>query len=661
MATRKKSIKVAVNFGAPADQADNANTTIGTPTIYIPENSVGSPVTFTSVALFTYIRSATAAYDLTQIVITSTLAGSAAGTYNQTGTITNTGEDSGYLLGPFDFTTYFNTNYGTVTSKVLTVQTQFNTNAAATRGVYGYLEITYEYNDTSTTRIQTICIPHESPNGFLSTTANTVVTNMDQLTGTGGIFENYAGITIRQRWIELKGSTNANTTTTDITLSYRFDAGGTSTLPVFEQAGGFDYWTQFQIDASALSSTTTHTFQLWSSVASRFQNIIINEWITVEYTVAGTTALLNYIELPLEFATPIAGTTDTVAHDFNRNLNIQEPTTITFLYGGIEMYYNTNATAAISMKVGTQATYTSYGNTGGATAGIFGFQHGFDADSGAGAGLTLSRGDNEIDVLAYRTSGVITNTTGVIRIVYKSGIASEGPAVHNHTLYGIARQWGQTSATADDTITDSFGIPETSYFITSAGMQFFSVGAVSVQGINFMARLLTGEGSGNGWRELYADSAQTDGESQTFIWVARLRNDINRYPNDTDLDRFDIETSRSYRTAFTTAVRYGYTWLVNYHAITYTVTGSTQNTNGGTVTVDLYQVYSVNEIRWYDRTTVTGNASFSFTVYDNTKDYFVVAYETDSYKGTSLRGIPGETFNVALSATAGRIYGFGSA
>lgn len=674
MAIRKKSIKVAVNFGAPADQADNANTTIGTPTIFIPENSVGTPVVFSSVVLHLYLRSVAASYDIQQILITTTLAGSGATTYNQTGTITNTGEDSGYALGPFNFTSYFNTNYGTVTSKDVTVQTQINTNVTATRGVYGYFEITYEFDDSATTRIQTICIPHESPGGFLSTTANTVVTNMTQLTGTGGIFQNYGNVVLRQRWMEVKGNTNTQATTTDITLSFRFDAGGTTTLPIFEQGGGFDYWTQTQIDASALTTNATHTFQLWSNTANRFQNVIINEWITIEYTTTGTTEFLNYIELPLEFTNPMAGTTVSVAHLFERNLNIQEPTTITFLYGGVEMFYNTNGAATIAMRVGSQAVYRSYSNTGTAVGGIFGFQHGFDADATNGSGITLNRGDNSIKVYAYRTAGLVTNSTGIIRILYKSGIASNGVDSHNHTVYQIGREWGQTATTTDDTVTNSFSIPESSYYITTAGMDFYGVGAAATLGINFMARLLTGEGAGDGWRELYSDSAITDAEVQTFRWIARLRNDIKRYPRDTDGDRFDLEVSRSYRTAFTTAMRYGYSWIVNYHSITYAVSGSISNGySGEDTTIRLFQKYSDNEIRYYDTTTVVGNTTFSFTVYDNTKEYYVVASQNPigaspppPLIGTSdLAVVTGNTFDVDLNPTTGsvsnRIYGFGSA
>lgn len=673
MAIRKKSIKVAMNFDSPADQADNALTTMGTQTIYIPENSVGNPVTFASAHLIFNFRNANTGPDILTISATATLAGASSSTYSQTGTLADTAEDVAYVIGPIDFTTYFNTNYGTVSSKDLTIQTQIDTNNIGLRGVYGYMEITYEYDDSATTRIQTICIPHESPLSFLSTTANTVVTNMAQLTGTGGLFENYGNVVLRQRWLEIKGNTNTAQSTTDITLSFRFNAGGTTSLPVFEQAGGFDYWTQTQIDASALATNTTHTFALWSNVASRFRNVIINEWITIEYTTTGTTEFINYVELPLEVATPMAGTTTSVEHTFQRNLNIQEPSTITFLYGGVEFFYNSNGTATLQMKVGSQSVYRTYGNTGTTTAGVFGLQHGFDADSTNGAGLTLNRGDNVITVQAYRTTGLITNTTGIIRIVYKSGVETNDVGAHNNVKYAVARQWNQTTAVTDDTASDSFNIPEINYFLTAAGFNFYAATNSAVFAINFMARLLTGEGNGDGWRELYADYAQTDNEAQTFLWVARLRDDFKRYPNDPDDTRMDLEVSRSYRIAFSTAARYGYTWTVTYHTISYTISGSTQNAfTPGNVTLFLFQKISETEFRLYDVITDAGNTSFSFTVYDDTKQYIVVGEQIllgptppPPLVGVSGLGFVTDTFDVNLSPTSGsgstRIYGFGSA
>jgi hypothetical protein len=133
----------------------------------------------------------------------------------------------------------------------------------------------------------------------------------------------------------------------------------------------------------------------------------------------------------------------------------------------------------------------------------------------------------------------------------------------------------------------------------------------------------------------------------------------------------DIETSRNFRITFSTATRYGYTWSVTYHTITYTLSGNVQNANSGDVILYLFQEFSETEIRLYDILTVTGNTSFSFTVYDNTKEYYVVGYQSllgvnppPPLTGVSDHGFVTDTFNVNMNPTSGgssRIYGFGSA
>jgi len=103
MATRKKTITVPVNFGNVADLVNNTLTTIGTPTIYIPENSVGNPVTFTSVCFFTAAQDTSTATGATITTYTNTLtlAGAAASSVTiSAGTLPNSGENWGGLFGP---------------------------------------------------------------------------------------------------------------------------------------------------------------------------------------------------------------------------------------------------------------------------------------------------------------------------------------------------------------------------------------------------------------------------------------------------------------------------------------------------------------------------------------------------------------------------------
>lgn len=661
MATRKKSIKVPVNFGNVADLANNTTTTIGTPTIYIPENSVGNPVTFATVSLFVAAQDTSTATGATVTTFTTTLtlSGATASAVSiSAATLANTGENWGGLFGPIDYTAYFNTNYGTVTNKALTVQVLSNITTGTgvtTRGVYAYLEITYTYDDTAATRIQTVCIPYESGTGTLTTTANTTFATMPQLTGAGGWLNGYAGLTIRNRWIEIKGNCNNNGTNTDHNLSANFDSGTAVTLPTRESALASDTYQIFQVDASALTTTATHAFQLWNSLATRWANIIVNEWITFEFTVSGTTEVLNYLELPVEFNSPMPGTTSAVARRVVRSVNVQEPATLTMRKCSVELNYTTAASATLQISAGSQASYRAYAQSSSVVCGQFSTQHGLDSTSALGAAFTLARGNNDIVINAYRSAGSVYTCTGVIKLLYSSGVSSQGIDAHNHTMWGFTRQMSFATAT-DVSVSDSFAIPETSYFLNTATLVVDTWYQTSGAGDTFPlfvtagAQLLAGEGAGAGWREVYADAITGDTELAYMRFYAPMRKELNLYPTDPDPEHFDLETARNYRTTFSTGNRFGYGYVVAYHSIASTVSGTISGSSGGTVTLEIYNS-ETNEL--YASSSRTGNGSYSFTVYDDVASYIVVAYESASLKGVSKAGTPASNFDISLDGGGG--------
>lgn len=661
MATRKHSIKVPVNFGNVADLVNNTTTTIGTPTIYIPENSVSFPVTFVSVCLFVAAQDTSTATGATVTTFTTTLTlsgASASAVSISAATLANSGENWGGLFGPIDYTTYFNTNYGTVTSKALTVQVLSNITTGTgttTRGVYAYLEITYTYDDSAASRIQTVCIPYESGTGTLTTTANTTFATMPQLTNSGGWLNGYAGLTIRNRWIEIKGNCNNNNTNTDHNLSANFDSGTAVTLPVRESALASDTYQIYQVDASALSTTATHAFQLWNSLASRWANIIVNEWITFEFTVSGTTEVLNYLELPIEFNSPMPGTTSAVARRFVRTVNVQEPATLTMRKCSAELNYTTAASATLQISAGSQASYRAYAQSSNVVCGQFSTQHGLDSSSALGAAFTLTRGENDIVINTYRSAGSVFSCTGVIKLLYSSGVSSQGIDAHNHTMWGFTRQMSFATAT-DVSVADSFSIPETSYYINTASFRVLAWCQPAGAGDTFPlymtmgAEILSGEGAGDGWREIYSDAATGDAELSYRIFYSPMGKELKRYPTDPDPEHFDIETSRNYRTTFSVGSRFGYGYLVGYHTIEYTVSGTISGSSGGTVTLEIYN--SVDNTL-YATGSRTGNGSYSFTVYDDTASYIVVAYESTTLKGASKAGTPATNFDISLDGGGG--------
>lgn len=655
MATRKKSIKIPVNFGNVADVVDNNTTTLGTPTIYIPENSVGSPVTFSSVVLFIAAQDVSTATGATvrDFVTTVTLSGAVASAVTvSTVELTNSGENWGGLFGPIDYTAHFNTNFGTVTSKTCQTQILINVTSGTgtdSRGVYGYYEITYTYNDAAATRIKTVCIPYESQLGTLTNTVGTTFCTLKRLTNAGGILNGYASPTIRYRWIEIKGNYNANNTTTNGALAYSFDGGATQNLPTRVVVLASDTYQIYLVNSSALTTTATHTFGLWSTLATRWANIIVNEWITYEYTVSGTTEVLNYVELPVEFNSPLPGTTSAVADRIKRTFTIQEPTTITLVKSAVEMCYNTNASATVAFKAGSQASYRSYAQSSNVVAGMFSFQHGLDSDSGAGNAFTFTRGENVLTFDIYRSVGSAYNVTGVMKLLYLSGVASSGVDSHSDTRWGLLKTFNFTTIT-DNTTTDSFSIPDTNYFIQGLGMENYFWLQATNNVFTQQAAILSSEFEGAGWRELFVDQFLGDNEIGYGKWVVRLRPEFKKYPQDPDDALLNLTGSRGYRTTSTTAVRLGTTWNVTYHTIASTISGNITNSDGGTVSLYAYRSDTEELVGTTSR---SGDGSYSFTVYNDVLTYYVVAYENNTYKGLSKTDVPASDFDISLFTAAG--------
>jgi hypothetical protein len=597
MATRKHSIRVPVNFGAVADLVSAVPTTIGTPTIYIPENN-SAAVTFTSVLLFTGMQDTLAAGGATVSVYTVsvTLAPAAASSVAVvSGNLANTGENWGGIVGPIDYTTYFNTNYGAIgtISKAATVAVQSTVSAGATRGVYGYFEITYTFDDAQTTRIQTICVPYESQLSTITNTANTTFCTIPQLTGVGGILAGYAGVTIRNRWMEVRGNSNT-TAATNFNLAFRFDTGATINFPTRECGSNAAAWQFYQADASALTTTATHTFQLWNATAAiaRFANVIVNEWITFEYTVSGTTSVLNYVELAAEFTSPLPGTTNAVDLVIQRDLLINEPTPISFVKGALEVCYTAAVSCSIAVSAGAQAAAgRTYAMAFGTLAtGMYSFQHGLDSSSALGAALTLARGENAITISMWRTVGAAYNVSGTIKILYSSGVASGGVDTHNRTCWELARSMNFTTQTDDTVTNESFQIPETSYWLNAAGLKYLMWNTAAANYLTSQVRVLAGETPGDGWRDLYSDYQVTGPELGYIEWSVRGRDVFKNYPQDQDSSQMDIETARNLRSTAVGAIRYGVKWTVSYTAITFQVAGTISGSGGGSITIDLFQI-----------------------------------------------------------------------
>jgi len=665
---RQKTVRIPVNFSDVSDITNNTLTTVGTTTIYIPENGGASAVTFKSVMLsFGWEDLATA----TNINITDLQAeldlqfggGASNKTPNIGGNIfLSTAENMSGVFGPFDYTAYFNAGAwgSSVTSQTCDVNILLNDTTANSnfRNVIAWLDITYEFDINSTTnRIQSVCIPYEFAGTYVSTNAaGATYATLQQLTDPGGILDGYATPSVKYRWIEIK--VNDTSGGSNPTLSYAFDGGAFSTLP---QIGGNLFTGRFHtyfIDISSLDTATTHTLQLKTDVASKFQTPVINEWITYEYVTTDSTTAVNYLEIPVEFESFVFDSTS--PSSFTRDVLIPE-SNIQVISAAIEMNHITNNNGYNTyLKVGSQTGYNLYFNGNNVVAGTIIFQHRFDTGSSKGEGVALTSGLNTIPIYLYQSSPnsrYLSNISGLIKIAYLSDVSSTG--IDNHTQ--TVKKW-----LADPTLnsrayfynvsyleTGSVSIPNDDYYIQSSGLHFQLYSNATNNSITVKTSILPGEDPGAGYRVLYSDQYFGDGEVAYSQMYVRARDEFKRYPNDPDTHRLDIQSNREY--SFIAPVYFrsiGANFIMSYSGITHIVSGSITGSAGSTSNLQLFQIVD-NEYNLLKTGSVTGDSQYEFTVYDNTTNYIVSSYINTSTKELTKSSTPGTGFDIDYTSGGG--------
>lgn len=633
MTTRIKTITVPFGFDAVADHANNTLTLVGNNTIYIPENNGTTPVVFKDVALFvthqdlaTATGSTLADYDANVC-----LQGATSQVFTESADLTNSGENVGGLFGPLNFTSHFTSNFGTETSKTCLVSTRFSRSTGTgtgTRGVYAWMDITYQYDDTQPTHIKTICYPVSNVSGALSSTANTSIGVIPQLTGTGGMLCETSPV-IRDMWFKIQGNHAINAGTAGTFLSA--NTGGTTiTLPISQSNLATDLYRYYQVNANTVDTSSPFSLRLWSNVATRWHGTMAELWINYEFDAANTTNVLNYIEGGVEFDSPANGTTSANAEIITRTLLIPEPGPILPVRQAFQLYYVASASATPQVKIGSQSAYTGYAMVGSVMGGMHSLQHRFDTGGSGGSGLTLQQGENTLNVSLYRsTAQALYNTSGKIKLLYHSGVSANGIGAHNHVIRYTAKPMVLTLAT-QNTVNSIFEIGN-EYWLDTFGADIFKYCSGSADAVSMRIKQIPGEGDGS-WVQVYSDLYINDAELTYSNAVARLRNDFKRHPTDLDSERMNANTTRPYQYSTLVSDALGVQLFGTVSNITYTWEGEIANTQGGNVTI--YLCRADNGERMY-KTHVTGNGTYIIKTYDNSVQYYADAYESNVSMGRS--------------------------
>ena len=626
MATRLKTVHYA--FPALASLVNNTLTTLTQITLYLPENSKVFKKVIAHLTCDDIITATGGT--LTTKTRNLRLGAAAYMSVANANTLTNSGENASFHIST-DFTSHFVTNWSG-TSMTCDFQVQINQSSGTTTGMVNVcvtLEITYEYDDTTTTHVKTVFIPLDAPVGALATTKpgtqNDVIPALDT-------YLPEASKTIRQIHVIVQGNMSLNGSTVDSTLSMQIDASGaTITTGNHEAALASDRWFRFIWDLTgAFTTNATHNFFIWASQA-RYNHLQVYLVVTYEFDSSTTTSVMNSLMLPMEFASPMGGTTSSDYQRGKRELWIEESNIALSKLAFFMFWDQAAAISGLNMRIGS-GSFVTYTDIASVLCGGSGCMIRNDSPSG----ISLARGRNSLFADVYRTdtADLGFNVSGFWIINYTSDKHSNGVGAHNHTVFwNLANTNTVAAGSVRDIAATAPGIPETDFFLNAVGTryQYMSASTGNPAGVTVLVERLSGEG-GIQWETAYTDIGYTDPEVGLRQCFSQMRSLFKRFPGDQDADRIDLETSRRWRAVLNNGcTSFDHIDVIfTYHSITFSVAGNISGFSG-TVNVDLHRVSDGEKVKSTSR---SGDGAYSFTWYDDTEQVFTVANDGTN-KGVS--------------------------
>lgn len=561
-------------------------------------------------------------------------------TFTETDDLSNSGENMGGVIGPIDFTSHFSANWsGPSMTCDVQAYVDFSTGTTlVSRNWTAILYVTIEYDDdplVNPTQTKTLMIPMESLVGALSTTSNSEIgTNQIPQLTSGGLIEEDS-VTIRDWFIVMEGNeANANATT-DWTLSCNIDSGTSRTFATQESQLGSDRFLRWiHKPASPPSESAAHQWQVWASTA-RANMLTHTLFVTYTFDASTSTRSTNMALIPIEIASPLGVTTSAEASRFERQFFIEDPGAITLKQSAYRLnFITTAAISGLNTRAGGQS-YRTYTHASNVVAGMYSLQQRIDSGGAQGAGITIARGLNEINIDGYATDTTdqMTNINGLLILIYSSDMGAT-PGLNTHSCMQPLYAWNALLQDRVRVNNYSFDIPEADYWILSAGFCLTQWLASGSNALTFDVECLSSEGKGAGYYDIYADAYQADAERGCSITWMRGRDVFRRHPDDPDPERLDIETARDYRLYSSTTASNGIVMLVTYHSFTFSAAGNVSGYTGDGSGIPVEIFRSDTGERVLSTTTTTGGA-FSATWHDDTIPLFATAREDSTHVGRS--------------------------
>jgi len=442
MATAEKTVIYSFLCDTTAN-ADNVQVSKGTITVALPESSKAFKSVFLEVAYQDQITATggTLANAHAQLQIDAT----AIATRNATATLANSGENLAGISGIFDFTTTFQSFYSGTSHSILvnTLHDISTGTTLTTTNICVLLYITYTYDDTSATLAQTAIIPINSLLSGASTLAAASGSgsrigslSIPQLTGTGGLLDGMASVTIDDWFVVMEGSNGSSATTTYVVNFAVDDAAAAFTTAAITAALNASQWNRIVWkNTSPPASNAAHQLNVWAGIITRFQSCSFKLYVTYRWTQAGSTRFLNSVVYPMHLPQNMAtgnalekGTAGTI------EFHIPEPGTLELVQSGIQIHASSNAQMNVSVAVGQQGIPTMEQYTcGGGTieCGQHTFTHRIDPNSPRKAAFVPKKGRQLLEVNLNIQNNLGTVNGALLYLNYRSDISSLGIGAHS--------------------------------------------------------------------------------------------------------------------------------------------------------------------------------------------------------------------------------------
>ena len=558
----------------------------------------------------------------------------------------NSGEGEVWQLS-IDVTSYFTANW---TGTSTTWYASFTGTGPAFCNHSAKITITYQYEEsTSNTQIKTIRIPIESTRTLLSNAYQTVGGTL-AIPPLQGTYLPETGITIRQIFLDLQTFEATPTNNTNYTGTVRI--GGTTTYDFWRYGCGnlqSARWAHSYVSiVTALTGSTYYELAAISTSNNRFSLLGGTINCTYEYNATGSTTIYNSLILGgVDQLGWIGGITAANKDTWNRDIYIEEPTTISIKESGVGLYFIDSGgftlNVAVTGSTSGQTTPTSYVVTAASVnTGQYSLFHRVDFGGQNGKGLFLQRGKNNYNISVYSdTDQAGWNLSGQLILNYTSSKYSGGVGAHAHTCFQYIMSDSTITHVQKSNNQVACYIPETNYYLVGyVNYGAYTIAAGLDQSLTLSAEILSGETIKDGWLTIYQGQGRADNENSNGTFYSAARTSFTRWNGDPDPDRLNLKSARTYRLD-SIPNNYAYFGIYyTYNNITYTLSGTCTYSGGvipaSGVTIKIHRNVSGS----YDDTilsnlTSDSNGVYSGTWIDNTNTVYSTGYLSESYVGRS--------------------------